>query len=433
MWITLLIVLGFLLLASAFFSGTEAAFFSLNRVQLRRLEQEAGARSRAVVRVLSRPGDFLTTVLVGNNLVNVAISVLATTLALRQFGERGVEIAVAVTTLVVVIFGDITPKTLAVNFPERFSRAAVNIYRVIRVLLAPLVAAVSFLSDLCLRALGLEPLLTNPSRLLSRGELGTILEGADEEGVMTARESHLVQNILDFTATTAEEIMTPRIDVVAVPENLERARLEERVIAAKHSRVPVYRRTIDEVIGYLPVRDFLLYPERRLSELIRPVAVFPEQARAAKVFYEIQRARTPMVIVVNEYGETVGLLTREDLVEEVVGDIYDEFEPGQEPIRRLSRGRYLTSGQVNLEELNDALDLDLPLEDAVTLSGFLTGLYGGIPRRGERIRWPGVEFRVAEASANRIERVILRLEREGPAPAAESEETAGGPEGEDRS
>jgi CBS domain containing-hemolysin-like protein len=410
MSIILFALLVFLLLSSAFFSGAEAAFFSLNRVQLRRLAHDTHHRSRRVLQILARPGDLLTTLLVGNTLVNVAVSVVTTSLFLHRFGGRGLERAILVSAVAVLILGEVTPKTLAVNFPEVTARAAVDLYRVVRIILAPLVAAVSFLSDLFLRALRLDPLLIDPHRVFSRSELGSLLEGADAQGMMTAHESRLVQNILEFSSTRVEEVMTPRIDVTAAPENLEREKLEELVAGAKHSRIPLYRSTIDHVVGYLPVRDFLLHPEQKVAELIRPVAIFPERALAARVFYEIQKNRTPMVIVVNEYGETVGLLTREDLVEEVVGDIYDEYEQGQAPLRRLGPDLFVADGQVKLEELGHETGLEFPTEEALTLNGFLSGLRGGIPRRGEQIRWNGAEFTILETARHRIQRCQIRLE-----------------------
>jgi len=412
MWLTFFLLLGFLLLTSAFFSGTEAAFFSLTRLHLRRLERDGRRRSRSVLHVLSRPGDLLTTVLVGNTLVNVAISAVATAVLLNRLGARGVEVAVGLCSLAVLFFGEVAPKTVAVNFPEAACRSAVDGYRLARVLLAPLVAVVSSLANLILKGLGLGLLPLSEDRRLSRMELGSLLEGADEEGVMTARETQLVQNILGFPNTTAEEVMTPRVDMIAAPEDLEPERLEELVAGAKHSRIPVYRGTIDEIIGYLPVRDFLLSPETRLGELIRPVAVFPERARASRIFYEIQKNRTPMVIVVNEYGETVGLLTREDLIEELVGDIFDEFEAGGQEIQRLGPGSYRALGRANLEELGETLSREFPDEDAVTLNGFLTRIHGGIPRKGEEIRWGGLVFTVEEVARHRIQRCFI----EAPAP-----------------
>ncbi|MCA9726953.1 MAG: HlyC/CorC family transporter [Candidatus Eisenbacteria bacterium] len=414
-----------LLLFSAFFSATEAAFFSLHRVHLRRLERDGRRTSEQILKVLATPSYFLTSVLIGNTLVNVAMSVLATSLFTRWLGDRGIEVAILVTTVAVLLVGEVTPKTLAVNFPESVSRANVGILRLVQILLGPLIGAVSMMSDGILRLFGVTGHTLTPSPFLSRGELGSLLEGADREGVMTAQESRLAQNILEFASTRAEEVMTPRIDMIAAPLEMDRAELEALIIESKHSRIPIYESTIDQIIGYLPSRDFLLHPETKLAELIRPVSFFPDRAFVSVIFYETQKQRAPVTVVVNEYGETVGLLTREDLLEELVGEIYDEFEPREVPLRRIEPGLYVVSGQLNLEELNEALGLHLPEDEAVTLNGFLSGLFGGIPRKGEEIRWNGITFRVTEASRHRILHALLELgpaHRDGERPLAEGME-----------
>jgi len=404
-----------LLLTSAFFSGTEAAFFALSRVQLRRLERDKKGTSRRILEVLSRPSYFLTSVLIGNTLVNVAMTVLTTSLFVRWLGESaGIQVSILVTTAVVLIVGELTPKTLAVNFPEPMSRASVHAVRGLQVFLGPLIGAVTFLSDAVLRLIGFERGGLQPNARFSRAELDSLLEGADREGIMTARESWLAQNILEFSSTRAEEVMTPRIDMSAAPSAMERDELEAFVRQARHSRVPIYGDTIDEITGYLPTREFLLHPESNPLELVRPVAIFPERAYVSQVFYEMQKSRAPISVVVNEYGETVGMLTQEDLLEELIGEIYDESEAGEEPLRRLGRGLYSAEGQHNVTELNEALNLNLPEDSALTLNGFLSGLIGGIPPVGEVIEHEGIRFRVCEASRLRILRVEIRIPEDEP-------------------
>lgn len=414
-----------LLLLSAFFSGSEAALFSLDRVQLRRLERDGRASSRRVLRFLTRPDDLLILILTGNTLVNVGLSVIGTSLCIRLFGERGVEVAILIVTVSVLLVGEVTPKTVAVNFPEQVARLIAWPLRATRWLLYPFILIVTAVSNLCLRLLRLDRALLRPPPFLSRGELNVLLAGA--EGIMTAHESRLVQNILEFSSTRAAEVMTPRVDMLAAPESLDRSELQELVVEAKHSRIPIYRRTIDEIIGWLPTRDFLLHPEKRPSELLRPVAIYPDTALVSRIFYETQKNRQSLAIVVNEYGETVGLLTREDLLEELVGEIYDEYESREEALRALGPGVYSAAGQINLEELNQALKLDLPIEDAYTLNGFLTALFGGIPRRGETIAFEGVQFTISEVLRHRIQRCLIRLPEPLPLPPEPAIEAAAEP------
>lgn len=398
-----------LLLLSAFFSATEAAFLSLHRVHLRRLERDSRRSSRQILEVLSDPNYLLTSILIGNTLANVAISVIATGLFTRWLDDGGVEVAIVVTTVAVLLVGEMTPKTIAVNYPESISRTNVGPLRLVQILLGPLAGAVTMITDGILRLLGVTGSAMTQTPVLSRAELGSLLEGADREGIMTAQESRLAQNILQFATTRAKEVMTPRIDMVAAPLEMDRSELEALIVESKHSRIPIYENTIDEIVGYLPSRDFLLHPETRVAELIRPVAFYPDRALVSVIFNETQKQRIPVTIVVNEYGETVGMLTREDLLEELVGEIYDEFEPREVRLRRVEPGLYVASGQLNLEELNEALGLSLPEDEAVTLNGFLSGLFGGIPRTGEEIRWNGITFKVTEASRHRILHATLKL------------------------
>lgn len=391
-----------LLLLSGFFSGTEAAFFSLDRLQLRKLERDGRPSSAKILQILARPSSFLTAVLIGNNLVNIALSVLTTSLCLRLFGDLGLQISILATTVAVLLVGEVTPKSIAVNFPERVSRIVVRPVLFLQVVFSPLVAVFTVVSEAFLKMLGLESGNVPSSRMISRGELGTILEGADQEGVMTAQESELVNNILEFSTTRAEEVMTPRIDMVAASLEMDREELEALAVQSKHSRIPIYQNTIDEITGYMPTRELLLHPETKPGELVRDIAIFPERAFVSQVFYETQKSRTPLSIVVNEFGETVGLLTQEDLLEELVGELYDEFEAREEPIQPLGGGHFLVSGKVNLEEINAALGVEIPDEDALTLNGFLSGLYGGIPPAGAIIPWNGLRFVIEEASRHRI-------------------------------
>lgn len=417
MWTYQLPLLLLLLVFSACFSSIEAAFFSLNRVQQRRLERDGRSSSRRVLRLLARPRDLLITSLTGNTLVNIAISTVATGLFLHLFGENGIQLAILAATPVVLLFGELTPKTVAVNFPEAMCRILVTPFVTLRLLLSPLVGIVTLLSRGALRLLRAEEKDFEATPRFSRGELGVLLEGEDVAGIMSAQESKLVQNILEFSTTRAEEVMTPRVDVVAAPHDLSRDELRDLVVRAKHSRIPIYRQTIDDLSQFVKTRDLLLHPERRLDELLKPALIYPNRAPISQIFYEMQRRRAPLVIVVNEYGETVGILTREDLLEELVGEIYDEYEAREAPLHRLEPGRWSASGQLNLEELNAALDLELPVEDAYTLNGFLCALEGGIPKRGARLEHEDVTFIVTEVSRHRVQRCLILLEEPEPAPA----------------
>ncbi|MBD3235604.1 MAG: DUF21 domain-containing protein [Candidatus Eisenbacteria bacterium] len=412
MAIGLALLLLFLLLSSAYFSGTEAALFSLSRLQLRHMEQRRDRRSRRILKLLHDPDATLSALLVGNNLVNIALSSIATAFVLTLIpdADRAVQVTFVLTTLMVLFFGEITPKTLAVNYAAGVSRVVAGSLLVIQRCLRPLTIAFHGISGRVLRLLGTPRAPADEAELVSRAELHSVFEDVDEDpAVITPSESRLVQNILDFSERTAEEIMTPRVDIDDLALGTPAAEIIEFMRASRHSRYPVYRNEPDEIIGFVQAKEFLGNPEAGIEPLLRPVAFFPENAPVDQIFYTIQRSRLAMAIVVNEYGEVVGLITREDLIEEIVGDIYDEFDLEEAPLRKKDDRRYIVHGRYSLHELNEALSLDLPDESAVTLNGFLCDVYGRIPRPGAVVPWRNLRFHVLEVARHQVRKVLLEL------------------------
>jgi len=403
-----------LLALSAFFSGTEAAVFSLSRLQLHKMEERRDRASRRILGLLAEPARTLSTLLVGNNLVNIALSSITTAffLTLIEDRARAVEVSFVGVTLVVLFFGEITPKTLAVNFPVGVARAVAGVLALSCRLIGPLALAFHRLATLILRAVGFPAEMPVTPQMISRAELRAVLEDADDEpAVMTPNESRFVQNILEFPARTAEQIMTPRVDVVDLDADEKVEEIVRQMRATRHSRYPVYENEPDNVIGFVQAKEYLLAPEKGLRDLLRPVAFFPDAAPADRIFYAIQHARTAMVIVVNEYGEMLGLITREDLIEEIVGDIYDEFDLEETPIRKKGEGLYILPGRIPLPDLNESLHLELPADSAVTLNGFLCEVHGRIPRPGSILEWRGLRFHILEVARHQVHKVLLELPR----------------------
>jgi len=408
-----------LLVCSAFFSGTEAALFSLTRLQIHRLGERRDRASRRIRRMLDDPAQTLTTLLVGNNLVNIALSSMATYffLALLQGRRRGeaVEIATLVVTLAVLLVGEITPKTLAVNHNLRMARLTSGALVLIGRILEPVTRAMHALSVQVLKLMRIDPRdRLQPGRLISRAELHALLEDVDEKSsVITRHESRIAQNILGFSKRSAEQIMTPRVDVIDLDLDSPVDGAVELMRETRHSRYPAYRDDPDEVLGFVHAKEFLLNPERDIGEMVRPIVYLPEAAPVAGVFSEMQRAQTAMVIVVNEYGEMVGIITREDVIEEIVGDIYDEYDLEEAPVRRKGENRYIVSGRMDLADLNEELELTLPDESSVTLNGFLCEVHGRIPRVGEIVVWESWRFHILEVARHQVQKVLLELPSPG--------------------
>lgn len=417
-----ILFLALLLCCSAFFSGAEAGLFALDPLQARKLRKDPSLLGRYAQSLLDRPGEILTTLLVGNTLVNMAFSVVGTTIFLRLLGDVGVEWSVVVLSLLVLVFGEVTPKTIAVNFPLIAARSTSIPLRVTNVVLKPLSSVFLGISYAVLKVLHIEAELQHTAEKAGPPEIREVFREVDSEAEITSQESHLVQRILEFSGTTAEEIMTPRIDMVCAPIDMEREELNRFVRESRHSRIPVYEEDVDHIGWFLPVKEFLIDPGKELRRLLRPVAFFPETTRVNSIFYEIQRSGTGMVIVVNEFGETVGLITREDLVEEIVGEIYDEYEKAVPDIVREGESSYIVRGGASLETLNEDLRLDLPLDESITLNGFLCEVEGRIPPEGSRIEYGRALFDVLEVKRHRVVKVRLSLREVDVSKEAEKEE-----------
>ncbi|MDM7916815.1 MAG: hemolysin family protein [Candidatus Eisenbacteria bacterium] len=403
-------LLAALLLASALFSGSEAALFSLNQVQIRQLQARKDQASRSVCRLLRTPQRLLNSLLVANTLVNVGLSSAVTSLAIAQFGPSGVQVAILAASAGLLLFGEILPKTIAVIFPRAVARASAIPLAVLLPPILPFSSALAQLTRAAHRVFGLPQPGAAVSRRVSRSELQAVLEEIDEAG-MSKLENQLLQNILAFSRRTAEEVMTPRVDIVAAPVDSTPEQLREVITRTKHSKIPLYDKTLDSISGFLPAREFLLDPGRRISQLIRPVLIVPEKAPIDRIFQDLRKGRWRMAIVVNEYGETVGLMSQEDLIEEVVGELFDEYEPAQEEIVPVGAGTWEVLGRTSLQDLADQLEEEIPQEQAVTVNGFLCALHGGFPRPGTVLHFHNLEFEVLDVSRHRIQKVrVQRIE-----------------------
>ncbi len=419
MEIALLLLIGGLLLVSAYASGVEAALFSLSRLQLHQMQQHPDRPARRVLRLLREPQSTLATLLFVNRLADLALSSLATALCLSLIPDRGhaIQVAFVCAALALLVVGEITPKTLAVNFPLPFARLLSGSCLLICRLLRPVTSAFNALSTWLMRAFGAHPIPGLRAMRLSRGELRTILQGVDARSAeITPSESRLVQNILDFASRTAQQIMTPRVDMVSLAADTPGAEIVALMRRTRHSRYPVYDSEPDNIIGFVSAKAYLLQPARALRELLRPVNFVPEGATVERIFHELQRARIPLAIVVNEYGSTVGLITREDLVEEIVGDIYDEFDLEETPIRKKGDGLYILPGRIALQDLREELGIELPDDSAVTLNGFVCEVHGRIPRPGTVVAWQGLRFHILEVARHQVQKVLLEI------PAGDREE-----------
>jgi len=398
-----------LLALSAFFSGSETAFFSLNRIQLGRIRESKDPVSGRILQVLSTPHRLLTSTLIGNTLVNVATATVTTTVLIGLSRRWGVELAIVIGTALILVFGEILPKTLAVSHPVGFSRAVAGPMRLFMSVAAPVAGFAIGITKRLLRALGIQNTSLELGFLTDR-ELVTLFDQLEQEKVMSELETSMARNIFSFSTTAVESVMTPRVDVVAVPDDASVDEAVKLIRESRHSRIPVYSGSIDNTTGFISAKQFLLDPDKPVSpHYVRPVIIVPENKRVDETFHEMQVRRCPLVVVVNEYGETMGIVTLEDLVEEIVGEIYDEFESGEVPVAKLGENEYVVDGLISLEDLNRELGLSLEAEDSVTLNGLVCETLDRLPAPGDEVKIGPVSAVVLETDGHRCKRCHITV------------------------
>ncbi|MCX5801019.1 MAG: hemolysin family protein [Candidatus Eisenbacteria bacterium] len=405
----LLVLFGILLAFSAFFSASETSLFSIRTVELSALADAGGRTGRRIVRAMEKPSHVLTTIIVGNTLVNVASAAIATAIFGMLMGPRGLGVAIVVDAVLVLIFGEIVPKTIAVSFPLPIARVLIGPLSVVMGFFGPVTHGVASFSNFVLSSLGLvgrNELEQRPA--VGLGELRMLMHEVDEVEGFTREERRIAMNILEFAETRAEEIMTPRVDIVAVPHDASREDVARLMRKAKHSRIPVCRKNIDNVVGFVSTKEFFLWPDRPIERLIKPVLFVPSCRKLEGLLHEMQGKGTLMTIVVNEHGETLGLITKEDILEEIVGEIYDEFEADQVPVRRLADGGILADGRASLDLVREELGLRLADTGAVTLSGFIFERLGELPSKGAGFEHSGYRFEVLDVKRNRVTRCRVK-------------------------
>lgn len=405
----LLIIL--LLVLSAFFSGSEAALFSLSTVQVERLKERGGALGRLVTAMLQRPTNLIITFLVGNEVVHVALSVTTTSLALLMYGAGGEYVAIAATTVILLLVGEVTPKSIAVRYPERVSLLVAGPIQTFAYVIAPLQWGLRKLVDSVMGERAERPL-----SLITADEFKTLVEIGEGEGIIDQEERELIQRVFEFGDQRVSQIMTPRTDIFALDISEPLSAVLPKVKEARFSRIPVYAETIDQIIGILYAKDLLPYSRRpelevTLQDLLHPVFFVPESKRIDELLREFQRNKVHVAIVVDEYGGVSGLVTMEDALEELVGEIVDEFDTEETLCQQLDPQTFLVSARLPLDEFNAKLGVSLPRQDADTIGGHVFHLFGKLPKRGESVRAHGLTFTIEHIKGTRI--LEIRVRREG--------------------
>lgn len=417
-----IVLLVLFILCSAFFSASETALFAANRVVLRQRRAQGDRRARAAYALLNRANELLTTILTGNTMANVGASVVATSIALSLVGRRRGEWAAFLgTTLVVLIVAEIAPKTLAARHADRLALVVAGPIGTLMRVFTPLIRVLSVIGTTLVRPFGGH--ITPRAPLVTEEQLRFLVEVGEEEGIIEEEERAMIHSIFEFGDTVVREVMRPRVDIVAVPADATVNGAIGLMAEHGHSRLPVYEGMIDHIIGVVYMRD--LVPalrqgrlEQPVSEVRRPAFFIPETKKVDELFKEMQQKKLSMAIVLDEYGGTAGLVTVEDLLEEIVGEIQDEYDLEEKPIQLLDANTALVNARIHVDDVNELLGTRLPVDEVDTVAGLVYALFGRVPAQGEKVTLPGVELRVEKTLGQRITRV--RITRTTPAPQEEA-------------
>lgn len=404
-----LILLVVLIGMSSFFSASETALMSLSKIRIRHLVDEKVHGAEAVSKLVENPNKFLGSILVGNNVVNIGASALATSLAIQHFDSAGVGIATGVMTLLVLIFGEITPKSLAAQHSEFISLKIVGIINFFVIIFNPIVYLLLLITNGLIRMLGGKPGRTQP--FITEDELRTMVNVSHEEGVLEVEEKEMIYNVFEFGDSQVKDVMTPRTDMVALEVNVTHEKIIETFKSEQFSRIPIYQETTDNIIGILYIKDLIFKSNDNMvfdihDYMREPYFTF-EFKKITELFQELRIKHIPMAIVLDEYGGTAGIVTMEDLIEEIVGDIRDEYDDHEKDIEVVKEDEYIVEGSTRIDELNDMIGVKIDSEDFDTIGGFIVGEFGYIPEVNETIEYDGIKFVVEEVDRNRIEKLRI--------------------------
>lgn len=405
-----LISLLILVILSGFFSSAETAFSTVNRVRMRTLEEEGSKRAAKVNKILESYSKMLSTVLIGNNIVNLSTSALTTTIALR-FGIP-VAVATGVLTLVILLCGEIVPKTWAMLSSEKIALAYCGIIYGLMQVMTPVIFVVDKMSNGILRLLHIDP--SKKITTMTEAELRTYVDVSHESGVIESEEKEMIYNVFDFSDALAKDIMVPRINMVTVDVEATFEEVLSIFRESMYTRFPVYQDDKDNIIGLINIKDFILTEDEehfQVRSILRDAHYTYEYKKVADLLYELREKTTSVTFVLNEYGATVGMITLEDLLEEIVGEIRDEYDEDEEEyIQKVDERVYLVEGSMKLDDINDELDTELDSEDYDSIGGIIIESLDRLPEDGEEVTLEnGIHLKVQGIEQNRIVKVLMTI------------------------
>lgn len=412
-----IIVLFALVLLSGFFSSAETAVISVNKIKIRSMIEEHVKNAELVLRLCEDSRRFLSTVLIGNNIVNISASAVVTIYVSTRFGNSYVGMGAGILTFVILIFGEVLPKTLASIYPEKFALAYSPVLIFIMKLFIPLVFLLNIISGILLKILGIDP--NDNKTVITENELLTYVEVSHEEGVIENEERNMITNVVGFGDSLAKDVMVTRIDMCTVSDTVNYSELLEAFEKDKYSRLPVYHESIDNIIGLVYLKDIAFYKGDKIqfdvTKLIRKPSFTYEFKKTSELLIEMRKASISMCIVLDEYGASVGLITLEDLLEEIVGDIRDEYDTDEvDDIIQINDIEFMVEGNTKLCDFNEYFGTSYDSDDYDSIAGQLIALFERLPEKGDTIEDAGLSYFIESIDHRRIKRVKVKKPEKTP-------------------
>ncbi len=398
--IAILVALVIMVFLSAWFSSTETAYSSVNKIRLKSKSEDGNVRAQKALALLDQYDKLLSCILIGNNIVNLTAASLGTVLFTKLYPVYGAAISTAVLTVVVLIFGEITPKTMAKDKPEKFCMRAVPILRVLLFVLTPLHLFFGLFSKVAMKLFH-----TSEEEGITEEELITMVEEAESEGGLEHHESELIRAAIEFNDMEVEEILTPRVDIVAAPDTVTMEELAVLFAESAYSRIPIYHTSIDNIVGLVHEKDFFsarYHNHTDVGSLISKVFYTTASAQISDLLRSLQRSKSHMAVVVDDYGGTMGIVTLEDILEELVGEIWDEHDEVIEEFKPQEDGSYLISCSANLDDLFDRFSIRATDIDSASISGWVLDQLGRLPVEGDRFVYENLDVTVTRLDHRRI-------------------------------
>lgn len=403
-----IVLLVILLVMSSFFSMSETALMALSKIRIRHMVEEGVPGAKLVERLTEDPNKLLGAILIGNNVVNIAASSIATALALQAFGESGVGIVTLVMTVLVLIFGEITPKSIAKQKSEKVALKVSKIINITVILFKPFVILFTGISSIFIRLLGGDPKASEP--FITEEELKTMVGVSEEEGVLENVEKEMIFNVFEFVDAQVKDVMVQRVDIIAIDVDADYETILSVIQQEQFSRIPVYDKTIDDIVGVLNVKDLIIannIEDFKVIDYIREPYYTFEFKKIKELFNEMKKTRNHISVVLDEYGGTVGIVTIEDLIEEIVGDIEDEYDDEHREVEVVKEDEYIVEGSAKLDSVAELIGVLMESEEFDSVGGLIIGELGRFPEKDEEVLVNKIRFVVEDIDKNRIKKVRI--------------------------